>query len=57
MIKSELIQKIAAANQHLYHRDIERIVARHGGRVWARNRSGGGAEVGFSLAAGGPTSA
>ena len=26
MIKSELIQKIAAANQHLYHRDIERIV-------------------------------
>ena len=26
MIKSELIQKIAVANQHLYHRDIERIV-------------------------------
>ena len=26
MIKSELIQKIAAANQHLYHRDIEKIV-------------------------------
>ena len=26
MIKSELIQKIAGANQHLYHRDIERIV-------------------------------
>ena len=26
MIKSALIQKIAAANQHLYHRDIERIV-------------------------------
>jgi integration host factor subunit beta len=26
MIKSELVQKIAAANQHLYHRDIERIV-------------------------------
>ena len=26
MIKSELIQKIAAGNQHLYHRDIERIV-------------------------------
>ncbi len=26
MIKSELIQKIAAANQHLYHRDVERIV-------------------------------
>ena len=26
MIKSELIQKIAAANHHLYHRDIERIV-------------------------------
>ena len=23
MIKSELIQKIAATNQHLYHRDIE----------------------------------
>ena len=26
MIKSELIQRIAAGNQHLYHRDIERIV-------------------------------
>jgi hypothetical protein len=26
MIKSELIPKIAATNQHLYHRDIERIV-------------------------------
>ena len=26
MIKSELIGKIAAANPHLYHRDIERIV-------------------------------
>ncbi len=26
MIKSELIQKIAAANPHLYHRDVERIV-------------------------------
>jgi len=26
MIKSELIQKIAAANPHLYQRDIERIV-------------------------------
>ena len=26
MIKSELIQKIAASNQHLYHRDVERIV-------------------------------
>jgi integration host factor subunit beta len=26
MIKSELIQKIAETNQHLYHRDIERIV-------------------------------
>ena len=26
MIKSELIQKIAATNQFLYHRDIERIV-------------------------------
>ncbi len=27
MIKSELIQKIAAANQHLYQRDVERIVS------------------------------
>ena len=27
MIKSELIQKIAAANPHLYHRDVERIVS------------------------------
>lgn len=26
MIKSELIQRIATANQHLYHRDVERIV-------------------------------
>lgn len=26
MIKSELIQKIADKNLHLYHRDIERIV-------------------------------
>jgi integration host factor subunit beta len=26
MIKSELIAKIAGANPHLYHRDIERIV-------------------------------
>jgi integration host factor subunit beta len=26
MIKSELIQRIAANNQHLYHRDVERIV-------------------------------
>ena len=26
MIKSELIQKIANANPHLFHRDIEKIV-------------------------------
>lgn len=26
MIKSELIQKLAAANPHLYQRDVERIV-------------------------------
>ena len=26
MIKSELVQKIASANQHLLHRDIEQIV-------------------------------
>jgi integration host factor subunit beta len=26
VIKSELIQRIAAANPHLFHRDIERIV-------------------------------
>ncbi len=26
MIKSELIHKIANANSHLYHRDVERIV-------------------------------
>lgn len=26
MIKSELIQRIANANPHLYHRDVERIV-------------------------------
>ncbi|MEL6265306.1 MAG: integration host factor subunit beta [Pseudomonadota bacterium] len=27
MIKSELIQKIAEENQHLYQRDVERIVS------------------------------
>jgi integration host factor subunit beta len=26
MIKSELIEKIAAKNPHLYHRDVERII-------------------------------
>ena len=26
MIKSELVQKIADSNPHLYHRDVERIV-------------------------------
>ena len=26
MIKSELIDKLAEANPHLYHRDIERVV-------------------------------
>ncbi len=26
VIKSELIQKIAVSNPHLYHRDVERIV-------------------------------
>lgn len=26
MIKSELIQKIAEKNAHLYHRDVERII-------------------------------
>lgn len=27
MTKSELIQRIAEANPHLYHRDVERIVS------------------------------
>ena len=27
MIKSELIAKIAEANPHLYHRDVERIIS------------------------------
>ncbi|MEO1239353.1 MAG: integration host factor subunit beta [Pseudomonadota bacterium] len=27
MIRSELVQKIADENPHLYHRDVERIVA------------------------------
>ncbi|MFQ5346301.1 MAG: integration host factor subunit beta [Rhodothalassiaceae bacterium] len=27
MIKSELIAKLAEANPHLYHRDVERIVS------------------------------
>jgi integration host factor subunit beta len=26
LIKSELVQKIATSNPHLYHRDVERIV-------------------------------
>ncbi len=26
VIKSELVQRIASANPHLYHRDVERIV-------------------------------
>ena len=26
MIKSELIQQVAAANPHLFHRDVERII-------------------------------
>ena len=26
MIKSELVQRVAAANAHLFHRDVERIV-------------------------------
>lgn len=26
MIKSELVQRIAEANRHLYHRDVENIV-------------------------------
>lgn len=26
MIKSELVQRLAATNPHLYHRDVERIV-------------------------------
>ncbi len=46
MIRSELVQKIADANPHLYHRDVERIVSaifekiaetlEHGGRVELR---------------------
>ena len=36
MIKSELIQKIAAANQHLYHRDIERIEFRNRNDSWKK---------------------
>ncbi len=27
MIRSELVEKIAEDNPHLYHRDVERIVA------------------------------
>ena len=26
MIKSELIQRVASANPHLFHRDVERII-------------------------------
>ena len=33
---------------------VQQIVERHDGRVWARNRAGGGAEVGFELPAAPP---
>lgn len=33
---------------------VDRIATAHGGQAWARNRLGGGAEVGFTLASAGP---
>ncbi len=35
---------------------VSRIISAHHGRVWAENRSGGGARVGFALPAAPPPS-
>jgi len=45
MIKSELVQKIADKNPHLYHRDVERIVNRILDEVIAAMRDGSRVEL------------
>jgi integration host factor subunit beta len=45
MIKSELVQKIADTNPHLYHRDIERIVNTVLGEVIRAMREGDRVEL------------
>ena len=45
MIKSELVQKIADKNPHLYHRDVERIVNRILDEVIAALRDGSRVEL------------
>ena len=45
MIKSELVQKIADKNPHLYHRDVERIVNRIVDEVIAALRDGSRVEL------------
>ena len=45
MIKSELVQKIADKNPHLYHRDVERIVNRILDEIIAAMRDGSRVEL------------
>ena len=45
MIKSELVQKIADKNPHLYHRDVERIVNRVFDEIIAAMKDGNRVEL------------
>ena len=45
MIKSELVQKIADKNPHLYHRDVERIVNKIFDEVIESMKSGSRVEL------------
>ncbi|MCA0431742.1 MAG: integration host factor subunit beta [Proteobacteria bacterium] len=45
MIKSELVQKIADKNPHLYHRDVERIVNRILDEIISAMRQGSRVEL------------
>lgn len=45
MIKSELVQKIADKNPHLYHRDVERIINRILDEAIAAMRDGSRVEL------------
>jgi integration host factor subunit beta len=45
MIKSELIQKIAEKNPHLYHRDVERIINTVFDQIISALRSGDRVEL------------
>ena len=52
MIKSELVQKIADGNTHLYHRDVERIVNKILDEIIRAMRDGERVELrGFGLRA------